>query len=61
MSNKSSRDHAIQLAMLEEDIDRMYKQRLEIELLVSDLLSDRGEDELVFDTCDKVLHIIRNK
>jgi hypothetical protein len=49
----------VQLAMTRDDVDRMLKQRNEIDLLVSDLISDRGEDELIEVTCNKILHFIR--
>ncbi len=50
----------IQLAMQEDDIERMLKQRNEIDLLVSDLQADRGEDELIERVCSKIIHLIRN-
>ena len=53
-------DENIIPAMLQDDLKRYEKQRLETELLVSDLLSDRGEDELTAKACNRILHLIRN-
>ncbi len=50
----------IQTAMKNDDIDRMLIQRSEIDLLVSDLQADRGQDALIEKTCNKILHLIRN-
>lgn len=57
MSNLS---HQIQLAMLNDEINILLNQRQEIELIVSDLQADRGEDQLVENSCSKVLKLIRN-
>ena len=47
-------------AMLQDDLSRYEKQRLETELIISDLLADRGEDELTAKACNRILHLIRN-
>ena len=47
-------------AMFQEDLNRYEKQRLETDLILSDLLSCRGEDELTRLACESVLHLIRN-
>lgn len=47
-------------AMLQDNLDRYEKQRLEIDLIISDLLADRGEDEKTRLACEKIQHLIRN-
>lgn len=47
-------------AMLQDDLNRYEKQRLETDLIISDLLSDRGEDEKTRIACERILHLIRN-
>lgn len=60
MHLQETNENDVSIAMLQDDIDRHLSQRREIELVVSDLLSDRGEDELTAKACEKVLHLIRN-
>ena len=57
--SSSQIEYAMQ-QMKDDDTERLLNQRLEIELIISDLLSDRGEDEVTARACEEVLHLIRN-
>lgn len=49
----------IELAMTQDNVDRYINNNNEIDLLISDLLSDYGEDERINRDCEKILNFIR--